>query len=288
MSFTLGLSYLKIADIAIDTLDNWYKNFEITELKLLLTSVMPYLDPYLRNKVYTGDPDLKSSYSKPKRFKKGQKQQQIPIETESELLILQKKIIIFVGQLDPEISLQMIVNDKITEKVPWYITPNLELPISYADITSTIYLDKIVPRIIELALHSGDRKTRTSACEVLHGVMTVLLGTIRGMSYDKSRTTFEKLFRYLITPLIQLGCDSDELIKQIFNEFIFQLIHWYTSREKLKSFESEILIETLMVSYRNIIQILQYHTAFRTYNVYYFNATLLLGLLFRYHIHINL
>lgn len=246
VSFTFGLSYLEIADIAIDTLDCWYKKLDIEEITPLLTFILPFLDPYLRNKVYTGDPDLKSSFSKPKKFKKGQKQ--TLIETESELLKLQKKILVFVGQLDPGISLQMIKDSESIEKVPWNNKPSLKFEVPFSDIKSDIYLDKIVPRIIELALYSGDRKTRSTACEVLHGVMTVLLGTVRAMSSDKNKETFEKLFRTLISTLIQLGCDSDELIRQIFNEFIFQLIHWYTSREKLLSYESKILIETLMVS----------------------------------------
>jgi hypothetical protein len=39
-----------------------------------------------------------------------------------------------------------------------------------------VYTEKLVPRVVELALTSSDRSTRFTACELLHAVIMFMLG----------------------------------------------------------------------------------------------------------------
>lgn len=235
---------MEIAETGVDTLDRWHQYFEPDEIKPLLKTVLPYLDPYLRSRGFTGDAEIKSPFSKPKSRKL---QMKLHYETESELLKVQRKILMFIGQLDTETSLYLVKNKLFIEEVPWEIQPSLNFAVPFEDVKSIVYLDKIVPRIIELSLNSSDRKTRISACEVLHGTFVVLLSKSTQIpDDDQYKYMFRKLFKTMIKPVVLLGCDSDEPVRQIFNEFVSQLIHWYTSSAKIAYFESEILADTIM------------------------------------------
>lgn len=56
-----------------------------------------------------------------------------------------------------------------------------------------------------------------------------------------------ELLKLIVASVLQLGCDIDHLVKQIFNPLIFQLIHWYTSPTQNGSPHSAIMIDILMV-----------------------------------------
>lgn len=53
--------------------------------------------------------------------------------------------------------------------------------------------------------------------------------------------------KLLAMPVLQLGCDVDYLVKQIFRPSFLQLIHWSTSPTQLRSPHTAIIIDTLMV-----------------------------------------
>lgn len=54
------------------------------------------------------------------------------------------------------------------------------------------------------------------------------------------------IFETLFQPLLELGCDSDTIIRQMFHPLIMQLIHWITSRSQLQNSESTLFLNTLM------------------------------------------
>lgn len=56
------------------------------------------------------------------------------------------------------------------------------------------------------------------------------------------------LLKLIANPTLQLGCDADPLIKQIFKPLFLQLIHWYTSPTQIRSPHAAIIIDTLTVS----------------------------------------
>lgn len=58
----------------------------------------------------------------------------------------------------------------------------------------------------------------------------------------------EDLLKTVSMPLLQLGCDIDQLVQQIFSPLVFQLIHWYASPSQLRGSHTAIIIDSLMVS----------------------------------------
>lgn len=67
------------------------------------------------------------------------------------------------------------------------------------------------------------------------------------MSVTKQKELL-KLFEKVMLPLVQLGCDSNEVVRQLFNPLVFQIVHWYSNPLQFLSSETSVLVEILMVN----------------------------------------
>jgi hypothetical protein len=56
-----------------------------------------------------------------------------------------------------------------------------------------------------------------------------------------------KLISHIFPTIITLGCDSDVLVRQLFQPLVLQIVHYYTCKQKIESKETAILIDTIMV-----------------------------------------
>lgn len=56
-----------------------------------------------------------------------------------------------------------------------------------------------------------------------------------------------KIMNYVFPIIINLGCDSDVLVRQLFEPLVLQIIHYQTNRQKITSKETDILIDSIMV-----------------------------------------
>lgn len=175
MALSVGRGYLKLAEHTVDTLDKWYQTLPEEDLKPVLKSVLPHFDAFLRSKGFTGDPDVKLSLLQGKKPKKSKRK--VIIENDGELVNLQHKILMFLGQLDSELCNFMVESNMEVVEVPWETEPQLKFTLPYKDVKPNIYLDRLVPRVLELAMSSGDQKTRITACELLHSIVIFMLGT---------------------------------------------------------------------------------------------------------------
>lgn len=175
MALSVGRGYLKLAEYAVDTLNKWNQIISEEDLKPVLKSVLPHFDTFLRSKGFSGDPDVKLSLlqgKKPKRSKR-----KVIIENDGELVNLQHKILMFLGQLNSELCNYMVESNMEVIEVPWESEPQLKFTLPYKEVKPNIYLDRLVPRVLELAMSSGDQKTRITACELLHSIVIYMLGT---------------------------------------------------------------------------------------------------------------
>ncbi|XP_021932903.1 DNA-dependent protein kinase catalytic subunit-like isoform X3 [Zootermopsis nevadensis] len=252
--FRVGRSMLPLARLGISALDKWYSTLPSHLMKPLLVQVLPHLDPFLRSKGMGSDEDMiiemellalgrrnRANVSKNRKVVRKNAER-----TDSELSQLQHDIISFLGQLDSTTCLALLKEpQKEEDSVPWAkcLEQPLEFPLPFKDMKLDIKLEKLVPRVVELALTSSDRYTRFTACELLHAIIMFMLGRSQGaQTSDK----YSELFKKLSLPLLKLGCDPDPAIHRLYNLLVLQLVHWYSSKFKLKSKETEILIQTLM------------------------------------------
>lgn len=175
--FTVGRSYLTLTQMGIATLQKWVKALNPEDLEPFLKHVLPCLDSYLRSRSLGSTIDTTSSVVKRKKTKTALSKRRVLIESESELFKVQKQILEFLGQLDSNTCAAFAASQNNVEQVVWSSTPHLKIVLPFEDVKLNIYLEKLVPRIVELAMYSSDRKLRVTACELLHAVVIVILGT---------------------------------------------------------------------------------------------------------------
>lgn len=68
------------------------------------------------------------------------------------------------------------------------------------------------------------------------------------MNQHEELRELNKIFARVAPTLLALGCDSDLLVKQLFQPLMLQLTHYYSSTQKFKSEETSVLVDTIMVS----------------------------------------
>lgn len=114
---------------------------------------------------------------------------------------------------------------------------NIRVKLYYPNLTPTIFLDTLVPRICYLAKSSSSRKTKIAACELTHAIVLYLIGTGHYQG---------DLWRKLCSDILTLGSDGDDAVKQIYEPMLMQIIHYMTQRSQILHPGVEIFCEQLM------------------------------------------
>lgn len=174
-------------------------------------SVLPGLDIYLQGLSL----EATSSATVELIKKKNVRAKRIVKVTESDLLKLQKRIILFIGKLEPDQCLSLIHNDEsATNLVKWCGTNTMLLSLPSGDIRPTICLDTILPEICKIATTATERQKKMVACEIVHSSILYLIGSNnhKGIMWIK-----------LCEEMLELGCDGDVAVKQMFEPLIMQV-----------------------------------------------------------------
>lgn len=144
----------------------------------------------------------------------------------------------FSGTLEPCHCIQMIENDQ-EKPVLTKLTSeqNVRVKLYYPQLTPTIFLDTLVPRICYLATSSSNRKTKIAACELTHAIVLYLIGTGHYQG---------DLWQKLCADILVLGSDGDDAVKQMFEPLLMQIIRYMTQRSQILHPGVEIFCEQLM------------------------------------------
>lgn len=142
------------------------------------------------------------------------------------------------GTLEPSTCLHIISSElEHPNLTKLDIEQNIKLTLHYSDMKPTIYLDTLIPRICKIATTSSDRKTKMAACELTHAIILYLIGT----QNHKGRV-WQELCRHML----QLGCDGDLAVQQMFEPLLMQIMHYMSHRSQLLSPGVTILFDCLM------------------------------------------
>lgn len=222
IAFNMGLSNLELAYTALATLEKWTDILEQQEINVVLREIVPYLESYLRSIESTAEisQDLKIEKKVIERIDL--------IDTKCTLRNFQRKILLFLGSINSEILSDFMHQRSLNTGAAWDQKNLLQYTLSFPDIRLNIYFDKILPRIIMLAQSSSDRRTKIAACEVLHSMIILLIGsTVKRLS---NTDYFTGLYKTLVPALLALGCDPDEVVRGLFQPLTLQLMHWLSSK----------------------------------------------------------
>lgn len=242
IAFTVGLSNLELAYNALVTLETWTEQERKQErTNELLREIVVYLEPYLRSTEssveVSQDLTVTRTRSRVRRVE--------VIDTDCMLRNFQRQVLLFLGSLDHDLLLSF-VHDRASRSTgtSWDRKDLVKYTLPLPDARPDIHFDRMLPRIIALARESSDRRTKIAACEVLHSIMTLIIGsTARYLSNRENR--FIALYDTLCPVMLVLGCDSDEVVRGLFQPLTLQLMHWLSSSSTFLSPVLKSLFDSL-------------------------------------------
>lgn len=176
--FNIGRSYFPLAEMGLSTLHYWQDSLDTEEFDAFISKIIPFLDSYLRSKSLLGQAQTTTTEAR-RKTAQVLKKRRVVLEVEPELMKLQRNILSFIGKQTSTVCHALVYSDELNEIVPSSIyggNLHLKVTLPYEDIPVDIYLDVFVPRVVNLALFSSDRKTKITACELLQAVIMVFLG----------------------------------------------------------------------------------------------------------------
>lgn len=238
IAFEIGKSNasLFIAGMALSTIERYLSTANRTsdETKEFLCAVLPYFDAYLQG----FKNDLVKSVEVSRNRLQGTKRtaQKLIKVKENDLLKFQKRIILFLGTLEPEFCLYVMQNE-YANLVKWNTSEIVRLDLYGDNINAQIYMDTLIPRICEIATSSTDRQKKMTACEIIQATILYLIGS----SNHKS-----KLWSELCKLMLELGCDGDVGIRQMFEPLVNQTMHYMSRPDQQQSEGNKILLKCVM------------------------------------------
>ncbi|KAL3276777.1 hypothetical protein HHI36_012144 [Cryptolaemus montrouzieri] len=239
--FSIGRNYIPVADMGIRTLEIWQKNLAPETMEEFLKKIVPSLDSFLRSRSLAY---LSPEYHKRNKTTKALDKRKVVVEIEPELVKLQRRILRFLGRQSALVCKEFISSHQEIVKVSGDVE-HLKITLPFEDIKLNIYADQLVPKVVELALYCSDRKMRIIACELLQALVILFLGTSKQMT-EKGQKELEGLFKKISLAILELGCDPDEVVRQLFEPLVLQMIHWYSSPLQSKKCHTFVIMETIL------------------------------------------
>ncbi|XP_055636241.1 DNA-dependent protein kinase catalytic subunit-like isoform X2 [Toxorhynchites rutilus septentrionalis] len=260
ISFRLGKGILGLAHTALSCVQRIIVyNSPISEenREKVLTHILPLLDGYLQTRDANQPSPINARLATFQRKRSvnltSSKIEKIKLQhalecSDSELVKFQRRILLFLGELEPNMCTRMIQHDTDdTEEaertlVMWDLDSSCNISLQLLNrvgIRPIIKLETIIARVCTLAVSSIDRKTKVAACELLHALILYIIG----IQYQDKMT---KLWTELCNHLLQLSTDTDIAVCQMFEPLIFQIIHYLTQPSKINSKGTEVLVGCLM------------------------------------------
>jgi DNA-dependent protein kinase catalytic subunit len=244
IGLNVGKSVISLAHYALtcyQNILNEYNNDPKMRRKLL-EKVLPHLESFLSSgKELTSGSELKEL-----KYKR-QRKRTIIQSVDTDLMKLKKRILLFLGTCTPEES-QLILSNFQQKLTREYVTNIFSIALHADDeLTPVIHLDQIIERVCHIALHSSDRPTKISGCELLHGMVLYMMGK------NLKETETLPIWKRLCKDVIILGAEKDQTIRALFEPLLMQMMHYYSKPDQILSPLSTALIETVleMISYRD-------------------------------------
>ncbi|CAF4915020.1 unnamed protein product, partial [Rotaria sp. Silwood1] len=262
LALSIGLTYLPLAEQTINSLERWSKSISLN-LPNFYNQILPYLDDFLRLSYDQGDDvnvravvsslqektrlNSKTKRVLPTRMLKKTKQIKHLFE-DSDIRRVQFRILKYLGSLGNRINHYLIddtSNHLIKEAIAWDNENHITFHVPFDDIKPIIHLDIFLPRIVDLALHSSDRQTKITACELLQSIMLYMIGKSAN-NRSSAAASYDKLYEHLFPAILELSCDSDTFTKTLFTTFMIQMIHWFTKNQNYENPETMSMLDTFM------------------------------------------
>ncbi|XP_017686738.1 PREDICTED: DNA-dependent protein kinase catalytic subunit isoform X2 [Lepidothrix coronata] len=260
-AFKLGLSCIPMADLGLDALEDWSAHIPRHMMQPYYKDVLPLLDGYLKSSTSIVESQnnwevRKLSRAAQKGYNKVviqriRKAKTFSVEDSPSLEAVRTRVARLLGSLGGQINHNLITATSAEEMmkkcVSWDTEKRLSFAVPFADMKPVIYLDLFLPRVTELALSASDRQTKVAACELLHSIVTYMLGTATQMPEGhQGPPPMYHLHKRVFPVLLRLACDIDQVTRQLYEPLVMQLIHWFTNNKKFESQDTVAFLEAIL------------------------------------------
>ncbi|BFZ03143.1 hypothetical protein BsWGS_06182 [Bradybaena similaris] len=259
-TFTIGLSYLPLANVGLSALEYWCQHLPASVLEPYYSEFLPCLDAYLKTD-NRGSDEVASDQLVVVTSKKSSRKSRVPVRllkeqrpaveagAQSQLSMIKYRILRYLGSLGGQINHNLLAHteEEISqEAIAWDTQKHLRFDVPFYDMKPVIYFDPFLPQVVKLAQQSSDRQTKVAACELLHSLVLYALGRGAQMPGEtQKKYPMEQLYRRLFPPLLALACDVEQVCKDLFEPLVMQLIHWFTNNKMAESPETMALLDSI-------------------------------------------
>lgn len=139
-------------------------------------------------------------------------------------------------------------DSKYEKLIAWDHENQLTFPLPLFSKKIDVNVSKILPRVISLVTSSTDRKTKLTACELLHTVVVYMIGqTANRSKKDKhSGPDFNNLYEHIFPAIFQIAADVEDVSTKIFNTLCLQVVRWFSNSKEYEHTETATLLDTLI------------------------------------------
>ncbi|XP_052131205.1 DNA-dependent protein kinase catalytic subunit isoform X2 [Frankliniella occidentalis] len=252
--FQIGCSMLSLAHEGLHTLSRWNQDLPGEKMRILLKAVLPSFDSLLQTKDSVPvDEDDGNLYGMTmvktvlqEQKKKKLWKYKVNSHSDTELVKLQKEVVVFLSTLDSSVCLSLLDGSEDRVGVTaWQKERLLKFPMPFQDMKVDISLDDLLPRLVHLAVNCSDRQTKTAACESLHAVIMFMLGKEKQLE-TAHQGHLTSLWVHLFPKIFSLACDVDIIVSQLFKPLGEQLAHWYSSKLNEKSEQADAFLRAIL------------------------------------------
>lgn len=239
MAFDIGKSNasLFIAGMGLSATEKYLASVSRSsnQAKTFLRAILPYFDAYLQG--FKNDPVKSVEIARNRIHGTKRTAQKLIKVKENDLAKFQKRIILFLGTLEPEYCIYVVQNNENTNLVKWNTSKTVCLTLFGPNFNPKIFMDSLIPRICEIAKTTTDRQKKLTACEIIQASILYLIG-----SYNHRG----RLWTELCTIMLEMGCDGDVGVQQMFEPLVMQTMHYMSKDDQLQNEGTEILMKCLM------------------------------------------
>ncbi|KAG0227795.1 hypothetical protein BGW42_002714 [Actinomortierella wolfii] len=268
MALRLGLSYLPLASVGLEAIERWLTIVQGKEE--WFAKIAPYLNDYLMVNVQADDeadmpndgnsttPKRRGLKSRPLKYQRSAMVISATIGTSWEqvhsLQDLQLQIVRMLGR-QAGISRSILKRDgkpdatETSELLAWDPASRVKLKVPFPEMKIELLFDEMLPRIVDLALYSLNRKIKVASCELLHSLVLLMVGSsaFRARdSQDPKKSPFHKIYLHIFPALLKLAIDVDQVPRTLYRPLVLQLIHWFTNNAQYENPETIAFLSCCM------------------------------------------
>ncbi|KAJ3178568.1 hypothetical protein HDU85_005175 [Gaertneriomyces sp. JEL0708] len=258
----MGLSYPPMAQLAIESLERWARDCKQDVLKSVWKGVLPVVGEYLVGDSADGDEDTKPDGEKfgAIQVRKGQfrmrnlrrrRIQPTDEELNTQLKAIRLRILSLLGSIGGAYRYLLEGDHKEEQLLAWDPEIKVWFDIPFKETTCRVHLDDMLPRIVELAERSPDRKTKVAGGELLHALVLLMIGRSAKSLTNVGRTNdrespFHRLYNRIFPALLRLAVDVDRVTRELYRPLVMQTIHWLTKNSKAENPETMAMLNACL------------------------------------------